>query len=197
MNIFHPALLATAHNLRREIHFVVRRADAGAQLHGQILRSGAESLHHEINRTPDNIEFAPFLSRVHEANPVAHGVDQINGATIRDIDAEARLGLSRKEPVTPFETLVGRGHAIDDPHFVAMHLLDGEKGSCADSKIGADCAVNRIEPTQRLLFIRTHIDPRDARDEAVDEARQSRESRKLLDWERTIRRSHGQSQAVA
>jgi hypothetical protein len=49
VNLFDPAVATLAHDLRREIDFVVRRTDAGTQLNDEIGRFDPEPLSHEVD----------------------------------------------------------------------------------------------------------------------------------------------------
>ncbi len=62
MRVTHSVMRALPHNFRGEIDLVVRRPNARTQLHNEILRSAAESVRHQLDRSPDNAELCSIFS---------------------------------------------------------------------------------------------------------------------------------------
>ena len=111
----------------------------------------------------------PFLSRMDQADRVAHGIDEINGAAIGDINAEADAALVCDQAITTVEALVPGGRPIDNGDALAMHLLRGNEGRAAKPVCRSDFPMNAVQPRERFHFIVRHLDAGDAQGETVND----------------------------
>ena len=74
-------------DLRREVDLIVRRSNAGAELHDKIAWPRAETFPHFLDRARDDRQFRPLLPGMNEPDAALDRIDQVNGAAISDINA--------------------------------------------------------------------------------------------------------------
>lgn len=127
---------------------------------------------HRFDRVWDDAEFGPFFTRMNETDRATNWIDEVNGATIGDVNAETDSSPIGDDPVAICETLVRRDIHVDDGNFLPMDLLRGDKRRTPELMFGANFSVNRVEPGKRLGFVVRHFDARNAQRETVDDLRQ-------------------------
>ena len=64
---------------------------------------------------------------MHQTDRIAYGIDDENGATIGDINAEANAALICDQAVTTVETFFLCRRFSNDPDALSMHLLRGNE----------------------------------------------------------------------
>ena len=67
-HFFHSGREDLMKNIRCEIYFIMRRADAGADLYDEVFWRDSESTLHFSNHRGDNFKFCPFASGVNQAD---------------------------------------------------------------------------------------------------------------------------------
>src|SRR5438309_3056971 len=102
-----------------------------------------------------------------EANRVPHSIDNVNGATIGDVNAKTNAALIRDQPIAAVETLIPADRLIDNRDAISMHLLGGDEGHTTDTDCVANFGMNAVEPPQRFRFVMRHIETGDTQSEAV------------------------------
>ena len=80
-------------DISSEIDFVVRRANAWAELHDYLLGIGAEAIDHLLDRVRDDAELGAFASGMHKADRRRSRIYDVNCATICDVNAERDTAL--------------------------------------------------------------------------------------------------------
>ena len=80
-------------NFGSEIHIVVRRADARTELHDHLRRIGAEAFDHPSDRVWGNAKLGSFAAGMHETNCRCRWINDVNCATVCDVNAERYTGL--------------------------------------------------------------------------------------------------------
>jgi len=117
---------------------------------------------------------------MHQTYRGADGVDEIDSATIGDINAEANTAPICNQAITTVETLVSRDRPIDNTDTLSVHLLRSDEWRVAESMCPSDFAMNAIQPSKRFQLIVRHLDIRDAQGESVNDVSQRAERRELL-----------------
>ena len=117
-----------------EIDFVVRRANAWAELHDYLLGIGAEAIDHLLDRVRDDAELGAFASGMHKADRRRSRIYDVNCATVSDVNAERDATLVREDAVAAGKFAAinsaedsGRYSAIDNSDFVSVDLFGGEQ----------------------------------------------------------------------
>ena len=155
-NIAHAGFAGLTNNLCGEIHLVVRRADAGSNLHHKICRIGAERFAHRCDCFRHNSKFGALLSGVHEADCLDFPVCKINGCAVGDVNRKAQPGAIRDKTVGAGD--VGEVRPIDSRHKVAMNLFGNGEWEAGESQRICRFAVDRPETTKSRLPIRHDVD---------------------------------------
>ena len=169
---------ALPHNLRSEIDLIVRRPNAGAELDNQIGSARTKVLRHRFNGIRDDTKLRPLLPRMHQANRIAHRIDQINRAAIGDVDAKANAALICDEAIATFKTFVPGDAGIDNSNSISVNLLCGSKRHGGEPMPAEDLPMNAIQPRERFRLVVGHLDPGHAQGETMSDLRQSAERRK-------------------
>lgn len=115
-----------------------------------------------------------------QSNRLTHRIDQINRATVRDVNAKAHAALICDQPVATLEACILRRRRFDNSDVISMHLLRGNERRVADSMLAPDFPMHAIQPGERLRFIVRHLDPRHAQGEPVRDLRQRAQRGKLF-----------------
>ena len=82
-----------------EIDFVVRRANAGTELHDHVRGIGAEAINHLSDRVCDDAELGAFAPGMHKADRRRFRIYDVNRATVGDVNAERDTALIRDNAV--------------------------------------------------------------------------------------------------
>src|SRR6266850_940596 len=96
----------------------------------------------------DNTELRSFFSRMHQTYRNANRVDEIDSATVCDINAEANAGLICNQAITTVETLVPHDRPIDHTDTLSVHLLRSDERCAADSVCLSDFTMNAVQPSE-------------------------------------------------
>ena len=105
MNCVYALRAALFDNFRGEIDFVMRWTNAGAQLHNQVARLRSEVCAHLRDRIRDNAQLGPFAAGMDETDGRRFWIDNINRATIGDMNAEQNFALVCDDSVATGELL--------------------------------------------------------------------------------------------
>src|SRR5436190_3251642 len=117
---------------------------------------------------------------MHQTYRRVDGVDEINSATIGDINAEANTALICNQAITTLETFVHRDRLMANADTLSVHLLRCDERRAAESMCSSDFTMHAIQPSERLQFIVRHLDIRDAQGESVNDVGQRAERWELL-----------------
>jgi hypothetical protein len=143
-----------------EIDFVMRRANARAELYDQVRGIGAKVFNHLFDCVCHDAELGAFASGMHEANRGHFWIDNVNSATICDVNAQRDAGLIGDDGVATgkFATINSAGDSghysvVDDCDFVSVDLLGGEQRPVAKAGCVANFVMRCIEALQHIGFI--------------------------------------------
>ena len=148
MDLFNAERTALPDNFDGEVDFVVRRTNARTQLHDHVCGIGTEAISHFQNRVRDDAELGTFASGMHKAHRGGFGVDEINCATVGDVNAEGDAPLIRDKTVArgKFEAHKAAATAIDNGNVVSVDLVSGEQRPIADTDCVANLTMHNVEP---------------------------------------------------
>jgi hypothetical protein len=93
-------------DLGGEIDFVMRRPDAGTELHDHVRGIGAEAFNHLSDRVCNDADLGAFASRMHETNSRRLWIYDVNCATVSDVNPERDAALIGDDAVTAGEFAV-------------------------------------------------------------------------------------------
>src|SRR6476646_10380726 len=124
-----------------EIDFVVRRANAGAELHDHVRGIGAEAFNHLSDRVCDDAKLGSFASGMHKANRRRFWIYDVNCAAVSDVNAERDAALIGDDSIARGEFAAWRGrrsaasavgaerrpYLIDNCNFISVDLFGGEQ----------------------------------------------------------------------
>src|SRR5436190_6347880 len=128
----------------------------------------------------DYPELRSFFSRMHQTYRNANWVDEIDSATVGDINAEANAGLICNQTITTVETFVPSDRPIDNTDTLSVYLLRSDERRVVESLCASDFSVNAIQSSERFQLIVRHLEIRDAQGESVNDVGQRAERRELL-----------------
>jgi hypothetical protein len=117
---------------------------------------------------------------MYEANRIAYGIDDENGAAISNINAETNVALICDQAITTAETFVRCGRLMDNTDAPAVHLLGGNERRTAESMSLSDFAMNGVQPGEGFYFIVRELDIGDTQGETVNDIVERAERRKLF-----------------
>ncbi len=147
--------MALPDNFRGEIDFVMRRTNAGAQLHDHVSGIGAEAINHLRNRIRDNAELGAFAAGMNQTDSRRFWIDNVNSTTVGNVNAKRDAALICDQAVAAGEFAAHRAAAttIDDGDLVSVNLLSGEQRPVADADCIANFAMGGVEPLQHFGFV--------------------------------------------
>src|SRR5438552_1229612 len=128
----------------------------------------------------DNTELRSFFPRMNQTYRRADGVDEINSATIGDINAEANTALICNQAITAVETFVPGDRLTDNTDTLSVYLLRCDERRAAESMSLSNFTMNAVQPSKRFQFIVRHLDTRDAQGESVNDVGQRAERGEVL-----------------
>ena len=172
MNFLHAERATLPDNFRSEIDFVTRRTNTRAELHDHVCGIGAEALNHLRNRARDNAELGAFTPGMHQTDSRRFWIDNVNGATIGDVNAERDTESIRNDAVTTGEFFVTFHWCIPNRDFVPVNLFGGKQRPIAESSGIANALMGFFKPRQCFRFIVRDVDPRDPLRKNVTTVRQ-------------------------
>jgi hypothetical protein len=105
---------------------------------------------------------------MHQAYRRADGIGKVNGATIGDVNSEAKAALICDQAVTTVETLVPCSRPIDNTDARTVYLLRGHERRAAEPVFSPDFPMNTIQSSQRFHLVVRHLDAGDAQSESVN-----------------------------
>ena len=136
-----------------EIYFVVRRANAGAELHDHVRRIGSEAINHLPDRVRDDAKLGAFAPGMHKPDRRRFWIDDVNRATVGDVNTKRDAALICDNAVAAGKFAAinsaedsGRYRAFDNRNLVSVNLLRGEQRPIADPDRIANFAMCGIEP---------------------------------------------------
>jgi len=121
-------------DFRSEIHIVVRRADARTELHDHLRRIGSEAFNHLFDRVWDNAKLGAFAAGMHKTNCRCRWINDVNCATVCDVNAERDTGLIGDNAIARREfadwqerrSAARRPYLVDYCDLIPMDLFGGE-----------------------------------------------------------------------
>ena len=132
-------------NFRREIDLVMRRTNAGTELHDQIGRLRSELLDHLDDCIRNDAELGPFAAGMDETDGWRIWIDNVNSAAVSDMNAERNSRLICNEAVAAGEMLILVNRSIDNCDLVAMNLFGGKQRPIADSNRVSNFPMHCVE----------------------------------------------------
>lgn len=123
---------------------------------------------------------------MHQADRIAHWIDNENGATIGDINSKANAALICDQAVATVEALVPCGRLIDNTDARAVHLLRGHERRVTEPVFSSDFPMNAVQARERLHFVVRHFDAGNTLDETVNDVGQHAERRKMFSRKLTL-----------
>ncbi len=79
---------------------------------------------HFLNGSAGDPKLGALLSRMHQADRRRPGIDNVNRATIRDMDSKQNAWLLRNQAVEALKFFFRIWHNIDNCNLITMDLLD-------------------------------------------------------------------------
>src|SRR5437879_11650015 len=103
VNFIHALRAALLDDFRTKIDFVMRRTNAGTELHDQVGRLRSEACTHLRDRIRNDAQLGPFAAGMNKTDGRRFRIDNINRATIGDMNAEQNSPLVRDDSVVTSE----------------------------------------------------------------------------------------------
>ena len=160
MDVLNAERAALPDDFGGKIDFVMRRANAGTELHDHVRGIGAEAFNHLSDRVCDDAKLGAFASGMHKANRRRFWIYDVNCATVSDVNAERDAALIGDNAIAAgkFATInsaedSGRYSAINNGDFVSVDLFGGEQRPIPKAGCVANFAMCGIEPLQDFGFI--------------------------------------------
>ena len=165
--MFHARGAKLFGDLRREVDFIMRRANARTQLHNQLGRIRTEMFAHLLNRFRRDFLLGSFFSGMNKPDRRRFGIDNVNRAAIGNVNAERDFFLVRNQSVATGEFFVARRPKIDHCDFVAVNLLRGQQRPIDYPNLAARFAMSGVESFQHFGFVVRNIDAGNSLDKGV------------------------------
>jgi hypothetical protein len=153
MNGRDAEITALPRDLGSEIGFIMRRPNARTELHHEVRSARTKMFGHRSDGVRDDAELGAFFPRMHQADRIAHGVHEINGAAIRDVNSDANAALICDQAIAALKTFVLAGRPIDNTNALSVHLLRGNEPRAAESMFAKDFPMNAVQPSKRFHFV--------------------------------------------
>src|SRR6266566_2367606 len=152
VDVLNAERAALTDNLGGEIDFVVRRPNAGTELHDQVRWIGPEAFNHLSDRVCDDAKLGAFASGMHKADRGRFWVYDVNGATVSDVNAERHTALIGDNAIAAgeFATHSAAATAIDHGDVVSVDLFGGEQRPIAKAGCVANFPMCGVEPLQHF-----------------------------------------------
>ncbi len=167
VNFTNAGVATLLQNLRGEIDFIVRRANAWTELHHEIRPVHAEIRAQQFDCVADNAKGAAFLARVHETDGASLAIDEINSAAIRHINSETNIVLVGDQTVTILNAAITRPGRIDDGNLVSMHLPRRDEGATGQCKLVSRPVMSFVQVREHGRFVVRECDSWNPPHEAV------------------------------
>ena len=153
--LFDTKRAALPDNFNGEVDFVLRRPNAGAELDDHVLGMRAETINHFLDRIRGDAELGAFATGMHKADRRRFWIDDVNRATVCDVNAERDTQLIGDDAVAAGEFAAHRAAAtaIDRCYFVSMNLFRSEQRPIAHTDCVANFPMGDLEPLQHFGFI--------------------------------------------
>jgi hypothetical protein len=112
---------------------------------------GAEAFSHLPDRVCDNAKLGAFAPGVHKPNGGYFWIDDVNSATVSDVNTKRDAALIGDNAIAPGEFMAGRVGALRRPYLdhgniVTVDLLRGEQWPTAKVGCLANLPMCSIEP---------------------------------------------------
>ena len=172
-------------NRRREIDFVMRRANARAELHDEILRRNFESLLHLSNRVRNNPQLSSPSTGMHQSDGALFTIGEVHRATIRDVNPETDVALVGEQTVATGKAALAFELRINDRDLAAVDLAGSDENAIRKFRLGARRAMSGVERAQDFGFVIRKRNSWHAADERVRDS-QSLKRFETLERQRAI-----------
>ena len=148
VDLLNAKLAALPDDFAYEIDLVVRRANAGAELHDQVRGIGAEAINHLSERVCDDAKLGAFAPGMHKADPRCFWIHDVNRATVGDVNSQPDAALVCDDAIAAGKFAAHRAAAaaIDNCDFVSVNLFRGEQRPVTDPDRIANFAMCGVEP---------------------------------------------------
>ena len=149
--------------------FVVRRANAGTELHDHVRGIGAEAFDHLSDRICDDAKLGAFAPGMHKANCRRFWIYDVSCAAVSDVNPECDTVLIGDNAIAAREFAAHRAAAtaVDYSDFISVDLFGGKQRPIAKAGCVANFAMCGIEPPEYFGFIVGDVDAGNSLDETV------------------------------
>jgi len=124
-------------------------------LHDHLRRIGSEAINHFVNGVGDDAELRAFPTGMDEADGRRCRIDDVNRATVGNVNAESDTAFVRDNAVARGEFAARRAAAtaVDRGDFVSVNLFRGKQRPLADTDCVANFSMGSVEPLQDLGLV--------------------------------------------
>ena len=163
-DLAHAGFPCLSDKIRREIHFVLRRTNAGTNLQEDIRRIAAKIVAHCRDRSRNDSKFSASLSGVDEPNRSQLFVCKIDGSAVSDVNRQAKSALIGDKSVR----LGNRGPvgSVNSGDDIAMNLFRKSERHLFEAERFSRLALNGKKAGQNGISITRDIDAGTALDES-------------------------------
>jgi hypothetical protein len=144
---------------------------------------GAEAFDHLSDRVCHDAKLGAFAAGMHKANRGRFCIDDVNCATVRDVNAERDTALIGDNAIArgKFAAHRAAATAIDYGNVVSVDLFGGEQRPIGKAGCVANFLMCGIEPLQHFGFIVGDVDAGNSLDENVTTDFDRAQRRKLFE----------------
>ena len=155
MDLFYAYGPALADDFGGEIDLVVRWANTRAELYNHVRGIRAEAFNHLSDRVCNDAKLGAFAAGMHKANRGRFWIDDVNCATIGDVNAERDAALIGDNAIARGEFAAHRAAAtaVDYSDVASVDLFGGEQRPTAKAGCVANFLMCGVEPLQNFGFI--------------------------------------------
>ena len=126
VDFFHTKRTTLPDDFRCKIDFVVRRTNAGTELHDHVLGIRFKAFDHLIERICDDAELGAFAAGMDQTDSRRFWIDNVNSTTVSDVNAERDTTLIGDNAVAGGKFFVSFKWRIYNCDFISVNLLRGD-----------------------------------------------------------------------
>src|SRR5437660_759828 len=126
VNFFYAKRATLPDDFRCKIDFVVRRTNAGTELHDHVLGIRFKAFDHLIERICDDAELGAFAAGMDQTDSRRFWIDNVNSTTVSDVNAERDTTLIGDNAVAGGKFFVSFKWRIYNCDFISVNLLRGD-----------------------------------------------------------------------
>jgi hypothetical protein len=155
VDVLNPERATLPADFGGEIDLVMGSANTRAELHDHVRGIGPEAFNHLSDRVCDDAKLGAFAAGMHKANRRRFWIDDVNCATIGDVNAERDATLIGDNAIARGEFAAHRAAAtaVDYTDVVSVDLFCGEQRPIPKAGCVANFLMCGVEPLQYFGFI--------------------------------------------